>query len=155
MVTKIKGRKKFKGVITENGEVVNLDFMVDAFIPRSPKDKTPYVKVYGQRIFDMLRTKKLKASELKVFLWFVSKSSAKNYWANDWINIGYEDIAKDLDLRKETIQRATKKLLKLKLIVQWRPRQLMFRLNPDYCFKGGVVSKAKVIGEDTQLQAQR
>jgi len=47
---------------------------------------------------------------------------------------------------------AVKTLLKLKLIVQWRPRKTAFRLNPDYCFRGGVIGKLQVKREIKDLE---
>jgi len=152
MALRISGKKRFKGLITEDGEVVYLDLMINAFIPRTPKDKEPYTKVYGEKLLHLIKQRKLKASELEVFLWFVSRNSNKDTWNNEWITVDYEELAKELGFRKETIQRAIKTLLKLKLIVQWRPRKTAFRLNPDYCFRGGVVGKLQVKREITDLE---
>ena len=152
MALRISGKKRFKGLITEDGEVVYLDFMINAFIPRTPKDKEPYTKVYGERLLHLIKNRKLKASELGVFLWFVAKNSSKDNWNNEWITVDYEELAKELELRKETVQRAIRTLLKLKLIVQWRPRKTAFRLNPDYCFRGGVIGKLQVKREIKDLE---
>jgi len=154
MALKVKGRKWFKGLITEDGEVVYLDLVLDAFIPRSPKDKEPYTKVYGEKLLHLIRQKKLKASELGVFLWFVAKNSSKDNWNNEWITVDYEELAKELELRKETVQRAIRTLLKLKLIVQWRPRKTAFRLNPDYCFRGGVIGKQQIQREIKRVERE-
>jgi len=131
---------------------VYLDFMINAFIPRTPKDKEPYTKVYGERLLHLIKNRKLKASELGVFLWFVAKNSSKDNWNNEWITVDYEELAKELELRKETVQRAIRTLLKLKLLVQWRPRKTAFRLNPDYCFRGGVIGKLQVKQEIKDLE---
>jgi len=147
MALRISGKKRFKGLITEDGEVVYLDFMINAFIPRTPKDKEPYTKVYGEKLLHLIKNRKLKASELEVFLWFVAKNSNKDSWNNDWITVDYKELAEELGFRKETVQRAIKTLLKLKLIVQWKPRKTAFRLNPDYCFRGGIVGKEHVKSE--------
>ena len=144
MTLKITGKKKFRGLITEDGEVVYLDFMINAFIPRTPKDKEPYIKVYGEKLLRLVENRKLKASELRVFLWFIGRNSDKGAWNNEWITVDYGELAKELKLRKETIQRAIKTLKDLKLVVQWKPRQKVFRLNPDYCFRGGVIGKEQV-----------
>jgi len=144
MALKIKGKKRFKGLITEDGEVVYLDFMINAFIPRTPKDKEPYTKVYGEKILELIKQKKLKASELEVFLWFVGKNSSKDTWNNEWIPVDYRELAKELGFSEWTIKMAIKTLLKLKLIVQWKRRIPSFRLNPDYCFRGGAIGKAQV-----------
>jgi len=152
MALRISGKKRFKGLITEDGEVVYLDLMINAFIPRTPKDKEPYTKVYGEKLLHLIKQRKLKASELEVFLWFVSRNSNKDSWNNEWITVDYEELAKELGFRKETIQRAIKTLIKLKLLVQWRPRKTAFRLNPDYCFRGGVVGKLQVKREITDLE---
>ena len=152
MAMKISGKKRFKGLITEDGEVVYLDFMINAFIPRTPKDKEPYVKVYGEKILELIKQKKLKASELEVFLWFVGKNSNKDTWNNEWIPVDYKELAKELGFSEWTIKMAIKTLLKLKLIVQWKRRIPSFRLNPDYCFKGGVIGKKQVKTEIANLE---
>ena len=152
MAMKISGKKRFKGLITEDGEVVYLDFMINAFIPRTPKDKEPYVKVYGEKLLHLIKNRKLKASELEVFLWFVAKNSSKDNWNNDWIAVDYKELGKELSLNPDTVRRAIKTLIKLKLIVQWKPRKTAFRLNPDYCFKGGVIGKKQVKREITNLE---
>ncbi len=152
MAMRISGKKRFKGLITEDGEVIYLDFMINAFIPRTPKDKEPYVKVYGEKILELIKQKKLKASELEVFLWFVGKNSNKDTWNNEWIPVDYKELAKELGFSEWTIKMAIKTLLKLKLIVQWKRRIPSFRLNPDYCFKGGVIGKKQVKTEIANLE---
>ena len=155
MAMKISGKKRFKGFITEDGEVVYLDFMINAFIPRTPKDKEPYVKVYGEKLLTLIKNRKLKASELEVFLWFVAKNSGKDGWNNDWITVDYKELAKELGLGESTVRLAIKTLVKLKLIVQWKPRKTAFRLNPDYCFKGGVIAKEQVKREIANLEFEK
>jgi len=152
MALRISGKKRFKGLITEDGEVVYLDFMINAFIPRAPKDKEPYTKVYGERLLHLIKKRKLKASELEVFLWFVAKNSSKDNWNNEWITVDYKELGKELNFNPDTVRRAIKTLLKLKLIVQWRPRKTAFRLNPDYCFRGGVIGKVQVKREIKDLE---
>ena len=152
MATKVKGRMELSGIVTKDGEFIPLELVLDAFIPRTPKDKEPYVKVYGEKLLNLIKNRKLKASELDVFLWFVGKNSGKYGWNNEWITVDYGELAKELGFRKETVQRAIKTLLKLKLIVQWKPRKTAFRLNPDYCFKGGVIGKKQVKREITNLE---
>jgi len=152
MALRISGKKRFKGLITEDGEVVYLDLMINAFIPRTPKDKEPYTKVYGEKLLHLIKQRKLKASELEVFLWFVAKNSSKDNWNNDWITVDYKELGRELNLNPDTVRRAIKTLIKLKLLVQWRPRKTAFRLNPDYCFRGGVVGKLQVKREITDLE---
>ena len=152
MATKIKGRVELSGIVTKDGEFIPLELILDAFIPRAPKDKEPYTKVYGEKLLHLIKNRKLKASELEVFLWFVGKNSDKSGWNNEWITVDYRELAEELGFRKETVQRAIKTLLKLKLIVQWRPRKTAFRLNPDYCFKGGVIGKVQVKREIKDLE---
>jgi len=152
MALKIKGRTEFAGLVTKDGEFIPIKLMLDAFIPRTPKDKEPYVKVYGERILTLIKNRKLKASELEVFLWFIGKNSSKDGWNNEWISVDYKELGKELNLNPDTVRRAIKTLVKLKLIVQWKPRKTAFRLNPDYCFKGGVVAKEQVKREIAELE---
>ena len=152
MATKVKGRMELSGIVTKDGEFIPLELVLDAFIPRTPKDKEPYVKVYGEKILTLIKNRKLRASELDVFLWFVGKNSGKDGWNNEWITVDYEELAKELGFTSRTIKSAIKTLLKLKLIVQWKPRKTAFRLNPDYCFKGGVIGKNQVKREIAELE---
>ncbi len=152
MSLKIRGKTEFAGLVTKDGEFIPIKLMLDAFIPRTPKDKEPYVKVYGERILDLIRNRKLKASELEVFLWFIGKNSDKDGWNNEWISVDYKELGKELNLNPDTVRRAIKTLIKLKLIVQWKPRKTTFRLNPDYCFKGGVIAKNQVKREIAELE---
>ena len=144
MALKIKGEMELAGVVTKDGEFIPLEFMISAFIPRTPKDKEPYVKVYGEKILKFIEKDKLKGSDLKVFLWFVAKNSDKKTWNNEWINVDYKELAKELGVSDRTIRKAIKTLIELKLIVQWKKRIPSFRLNPDYCFRGGVIGKKQV-----------
>ena len=152
MATRIKGQVELAGVVTKDGEFLPLEFMLNAFIPRTPKDKEPYVKVYGEKLLKLIKSRKLKASELEVFLWFVGKNSGKYGWNNEWITVDYEELAEELRISVITVKRAIKTLLKLKLIVQWKPRKTAFRLNPEYCFKGGVIGKKQVKREIADLE---
>jgi len=155
MATKVKGRMELSGIVTKDGEFIPLELVLDAFIPRTPKDKEPYVKVYGEKILTLIKNRKLRASELDVFLWFVGKNSGKDGWNNEWITVDYEELAKELGFTSRTIKSAIKTLLKLKLIVQWKPRKTAFRLNPDYCFKGGVIGKNQVKREIAELEYEK
>jgi len=155
MSLKVRGRQEFAGLVTKDGEFIPIKLVLDAFIPRTPKDKEPYVKVYGERILNLIKNRKLKASELEVFLWFVGKNSGKDGWNNEWITVDYEELAEELKISVITVKRAIKTLLKLKLIVQWKPRKTAFRLNPDYCFKGGVIGKKQVKREIAELEYEK
>ena len=152
MSLKVRGRQEFAGLVTKDGEFIPIKLVLDAFIPRTPKDKEPYVKVYGERLLTLIKNRKLKASELEVFLWFVGKNSGKDGWNNEWITVDYEELAEELKISVITVKRAIKTLLKFKLIVQWKPRKTAFRLNPDYCFKGGVIGKNQVKREIAELE---
>ena len=155
MSLKVRGRQEFAGLVTKDGEFIPIKLVLDAFIPRTPKDKEPYVKVYGERLLTLIKNRKLKASELEVFLWFVGKNSGKDGWNNEWITVDYEELAEELKISVVTVKRAIKTLLKLKLIVQWKPRKTAFRLNPDYCFKGGVIAKNQVKREIAELEYEK
>jgi len=155
MSLKVRGRQEFVGLVTKDGEYIPIKLVLDAFIPRTPKDKEPYVKVYGEKLLNLIKNRKLKASELEVFLWFVGKNSGKDGWNNEWISVDYKELGKELNLNPDTVRRAIKTLIKLKLIVQWKPRKTAFRLNPEYCFKGGVVAKEQVKREIAELEYEK
>ena len=138
----LKGQRvvKAKGVVLEDDTILPFDIKVLAYIPRKV-DRNRYVKVYQDHILEKVLNNQLKKSDLAVFMWFLSQ----NDWGNDWIHIDYEDLANELGLRKETIQRSIRRLVDSGLIMQYKPREKLFRLNPAYVYKGGVVGKEQDI----------
>ena len=127
---------KAKGVVLEDDTVVPFDVKILAYIPRKV-DRDEYVKVYQDYILEAVLKNQLKKTDLAVFLWFLSS----NDWGNDWIHVDYDELAQELGVRKETVQRAIRRLVDANLLIQYKPREKLFRLNPKYVYKGGVVSK--------------
>jgi len=142
MRTVLKGQRviKAKGVVLEDDTIIPLDVKVLAYIPRKV-DRDKYVKVYQDYILEAVVNNQLKKTDLTVLMWFFSH----NDWGNDWIHVDYEELANELGVRKETVQRSIRKLVDANLLMQYKPREKLFRLNPKYVYKGGVVSKEKDI----------
>jgi len=142
MRTVLKGQRviKAKGVVLEDDTIIPLDVKVLAYIPRKV-DRDKYVKVYQDYILEAVVNNQLKKTDLTVLMWFFSH----NDWGNDWIHVDYEELANELGVRKETVQRSIRKLVDANLLMQYKPREKLFRLNPRYVYKGGLVSKEKDI----------
>ena len=138
----LKGQRvvKAKGVVLEDDTILPFDIKVLAYIPRKV-DRNRYVKVYQDHILEKVLNNQLKKSDLAVFMWFLSQ----NDWGNDWIYIDYEDLANELGMHKVTVKKAIRQLVDSGLIMQYKPRKNLFRLNPAYVYKGGVVGKEQDI----------
>jgi len=129
-----------EGLLTKDGEIIPLKAKLLAYIPRHI-DKEPYVKVYQDTLAEWLYKGKLKKSDFAVLFWLIKQTG----WENDWIYVDYKELAKELELSLRSVQRAIKRLKELSLIIQLEPRQKLFRLNPRYIYKGGVVGKEQDI----------
>ena len=57
----------------------------------------------------------------------------------------YDELAQELGVAKISIKRAIRKLVDANLLMQYKPREKLFRLNPRYVYKGGVVGKEQDI----------
>jgi len=138
----IVGTRNFKvaKLILEDGTELSVDMRILAYIPRKV-DKEPYVKVYQDVIGELLERGEISKNAFKVLLWFIKQAN----WNNDWIVVNYEELAKELKLHIVTLKKAVRQLVNYGLIVQFKPRQTVFRLNPRYIYKGGVVGKEEDI----------
>ena len=138
MRTILRGQRaiKAKGVILEDDTIVPFDVKILAYIPRNV-DRNKYVKVYQDYILEAVLKNQLKKTDLAVFMWFVSY----NDWGNDWIHVDYDELAKELGIAKISVKRSIRKLVDANLLMQYKPREKLFRLNPKFVYKGGVVSK--------------
>lgn len=138
----LKGQRvlKAKGVVLEDDTIIPFDVKLLAYIPRKV-DRDRYVKVYQDWILEAVVKNQLKKTDLTVLMWFFSH----NDWGNNWIHVDYEELAKELGVHVVTIKKSIKKLVEANLLIQHKPREKLFRLNPRYVYKGGVVSKDKDI----------
>jgi hypothetical protein len=148
--SKVKGKMQLAGIVTKDGEFIPLEMEIRAFIPSNPKDREPYTKVYGEKVLEVLRTKRLRGSELNVFLWFIGK----NDWGNEWIPVNYKKLANELNISVITVKKAIKTLLELKWLIQFSPRQTVFRLNPEFVYRGGIISKIQTEKEIETLNLE-
>lgn len=142
MRTVLKGQRviKAKGVVLEDDTIIPLDVKVLAYIPRKV-DRDKYVKVYQDYILEAVVNNQLKKTDLTVLMWFFSH----NDWGNDWIHVDYEELANELGIHPVTVKKSIRKLVDANLLMQYKPREKLFRLNPRYVYKGGLVSKEKDI----------
>jgi len=136
------GSKLFfkKGLIDpETGEYI----VAVAFIPQ-PRDKG-FAKVYElfeRKLVEDLANGVLTGAEAKLLLWFLAKTTKLPVQADGWIAIRYEKVAEELKLHTITVAKAVRKLIEKGYLEQFAPRQTLFRLKPDYVYKG-VLAKLK------------
>lgn len=138
----IKGKRVWQvsKLVLEDGTELPVEMNILAYIPRKV-DKEPYVKLYQDAIGELLVRGELSKSAFKVLLWFIKQTD----WQNNWIPIVYKELAKELNLKLSTLKMAIKELKDYGLIIQLAPRQTVFRLNPRYIYKGGIVGKLEDI----------
>jgi len=138
----LKGKRvlEVERIVLSDGTEIPVEMRLLAYIPRKV-DRDRYVKVYQDYILELVTQKKLSSSDLKVFLWFMGH----NNWGNDWIHIDYEELSQELELHPVTVKKSVKNLVKANLLVQYKPREKLFRLNPRYVYKGGVIGKEQDI----------
>ena len=127
-------------IVLSDGTELPVEMKLLAYIPRKV-DRDKYVKVYQDYILEAVVQNKLKKTDLTIFMWFVSH----NDWGNDWIHVDYEELSKELGLHPVTIKKSIKNLVDANLLVQYKPREKLFKLNPRYVYKGGVVGKEQDI----------
>jgi hypothetical protein len=129
----IKGEriKEYHLYDPETGEIVERSIKLLAYIPKNT-EKEPFDKVFKTLWVEVLNNPKLKGAPLRVLIWLMGKNS----WGNEWIPIEYDELAKELKLKPETIRKSLRILRETNLIIQKAPRKLWFRLNPKYIFMG-------------------
>jgi len=123
-------------IVLVDGTEIEVDMKLLAFIPRKV-DRDKYVKVYQDHILELVTKKELKKPALTILMWFF----AQNDWGNSWIHIDYNKLSRELGMSTTSIHRGIRELLRAKLIIQYKPKHTVFRLNPKYVYKGGVVGK--------------
>lgn len=123
-------------IVLVDGTEIEVDMKLLAFIPRKV-DRDKYVKVYQDHILELVTKKELKKPALAILMWFF----AQNDWGNSWIHIDYNKLSRELGMSATSIHRGIRELLRAKLIIQYKPKHTVFRLNPKYVYKGGVVGK--------------
>lgn len=138
----IKGKRvlEVEKLVLSDGTEVPVEMKLLAYIPRKV-DRDKYVKLYQDEVLKYVVKGKFSRTDLKVFLWFASVDP----WGNDWIVVDYEELAKELEMSPDSVRKACKNLVNAGLLLQLRPRQTVFRLNPKIVYKGGVVGKSEDI----------
>lgn len=130
---------KVQGVMLDTGEIIPFEMKLLAYIPKKV-EREAYVKVFQDNILELIN-KKLSKTELSIFIWFINKTT----WNNDWIYVDYDELAKEMELSTGYVKTVIPKLVRLNLLIQKAPRQKVFRLNPRYVYKGGVIGRREDI----------
>ena len=136
----VKGKRvlEVEKLVLSDGTEIKVDMKLLAYIPRKV-DKDKYVKLYQDEVLKYVVKGAFSRTDLKVFLWFTSVDP----WGNDWIVVDYEELAKELGISSDSVRKACKNLVNAGLLIQLRPRQTVFRLNPKIVYKGGIVGKSE------------
>jgi hypothetical protein len=134
----IKGNriKEYQLYDPETGEIIEQTIKLLAYIPKNV-EKESFNKVFKTMWVEVLNNPKLKGAPLRVLIWLMGNNS----WGNDWIYVDYKELAKELGYTYDTIYRAFKLLKDSNLIIQKKPREKLFRLNPKYIYMGLAVQR--------------
>jgi len=129
-----------KGLIDpETGEYI----VAVAFIPQ-PRDKafTKVYELFGRKLIEDLANRVITGGEAKILLWFLAKTTELPVQSEMWIPIRYEKVAEEVQLNVDVVKRYVKRLVEKGYLEQFANRQTLFRLKPDYVYKG-VLAKLK------------
>ena len=129
-----------KGLIDpETGEYV----VAVAFIPQ-PRDKgfTKVYELFERKLVEDLANGVLTGAEAKLLLWFLAKTTKLPVQADGWMFVSYEEIAKEVGLHVVSVKKSIRKLIEKGYLEQKERRQKVFRLKPDYVYKG-ILAKLK------------
>ena len=124
-----------KEVIDPNtGEIIE----AVAFIPEHrDKDFAKIYKLFSKKLLEDLGTIN---GEAKLLFWLIAKTLELPIQSDLWIPVDYNEVAKELNVSVVSIKRYFKSLLDLGYIEQYQKRQKIFRIKPDYLYKG-ILSK--------------
>jgi len=133
------GKKLFfkkKVIDAETGEYIT----AIAFIPE-PKDKefAKVFKLFGERLLEDLANRQLTGGELKILAWFLAKTIELPIQSEMWIPVIYEKMAEEVRLNKDVVNRYVKRLVRKGYLEQLAPKRAVFRLKPEYVYKGYLV----------------
>lgn len=111
-----------------------------AFIPEAKdKDFVKVFRLFSEKLLIDLAKKELTGAELKVLAWFLAKTVELPIQSDMWIPIRYQKLAEELGLHVETVRSCIKKLAEKGYLEQFAKRQTVFRLKPEYVYKGVLV----------------
>lgn len=129
-------------IIEDTGEVKEMI----AIIPEA-KDKK-YTKVFELFSRKLLEDLKIINGEAKLLMWFLAKTVELPYQSDMWIPVDYNKLSVELMVHKEVIKRYIKKLKQMGYIEQFQTRQKIFRIKPDFVYKG-ILQKYKEDEDNT------
>jgi len=116
-----------------------------AFIPE-PRDRdfAKVYKLFGEKLLEDLAKGELKGGELKILAWFLAETTKLPVQSDMWIPVSYEELANSINLDITTIKKYIKQLVQKGYLEQFKPRQTVFRLKPNYVYKGYLVKLKEV-----------
>lgn len=117
-------------ILVETGEVIQ----AVAVIPEV-KDKN-FAKVFKLFSEKVLQDLGIVNGEAKLLLWFIAKTVDQEVQGDMWIILDYEKVAKEIGVSIATLYNYLSKLKKLGYIEQAKPRNSIYRLKPDFMYKG-------------------
>lgn len=108
-----------------------------AIIPEA-KDKD-FAKVYKLFSEKALLSLASMGYETKLLIWFLAQTVKLPQQSDMWIPVDYEEVAKEIGVSVVSLKRYVRKLLALGFIEQFKRRQTIFRLKPEFVYKGILV----------------
>jgi len=110
------------------------------YIPEA-KDKE-FAKVYrlfSEKVVEDLVNRVITGGEAKILLWFLAKTVELPVQSDMWIPVDYKELGEIVGLHKDNVYKYIKQLVKKGYLEQYKNRQTVFRLKPDYVYKGVLV----------------
>jgi len=111
-----------------------------AFVPEAKdKDFAKVFKLFSEKLLMDLTNKAITGGELKILAWFLAKTVELPFQSDMWIPVKYSQLAEEVQLHEKVVQQYIKKLVQKGYLEQFRNRQTIFRLKPEYVYKGVLV----------------
>lgn len=121
---------------TETGEV----YKVIGLLPEArDKDFLKVYKLFSEKVLQDLGSMN---GETRLLMWFIAQSINLPTQSEMWIPIDYLEVAKEIGVSKRSMHFYIKKLIELGYIEQYSKRQRIFRLKPDFVYRG-ILTKFK------------
>lgn len=114
-----------------------------AYIPEAKdRDFAKVYKLFSEKLLQDLAKGELTGGELRLLAWFLAKTVQLPVQSDMWIPVKYGDLAKEVQLHEVVVKRYIRRLVEKGYLEQFAPRRAVFRLKPDYVYKG-VLTKLK------------
>lgn len=97
-----------------------------------------FVKIYKVFSEKLLQDIGSLNGEARLLFWLMAKTLELPIQSDLWLPIIYESVAKELGTNIRTVKRYFKRLLEKGYIEQFKFRRAVFRIKPEYLYKGNL-----------------